>query len=454
LGGLASDYYVSKIINPPAPFSKGENTIYIWLHMITKFKHILITCGITFILATSCVTINVSKIKHDEGRDVYTIKKFGKHIVLRNNNGNVVCSDSFKTFLLQLANNQFIYNYNNSFENDNYISNSDFKLAQAYSQINQLITKGEYYQAIQVIDSLQDNYNSIIKFSDVLFLKGFSYEKLNQADSAKQYYSEFINKSEQKYSARFREYSFADTGHASYIAEKIHARDYFIGIQAHSDNNNFIKPIIPKYYYLGNTDGFTTNSDEWGLKKRKYSFLIGTDYNNHLAVGAGIFQKVNKQLSVFPFIAVSNSIYEGSVALPIQLYKQKNNFWGIKASPFISYNYFNYVYTNNVKQNIYKGFYNGGCKISIAYFINQNISLGSNYKYSIYNSQNPYNIGNDIEIGVKNQYDISMYYKWSKTMGIKAGVRNSNPEIGLLIGTSLFTYNITNNEFMFVLNVY
>jgi hypothetical protein len=413
---------------------------------LKKYATLSVLAIASMIIFSSCAEINLSKIKYDSERDLYYYYKYQRNLILRNDSSKVVRKENFHDFLYQLSATDLQYNFEKCLEKDLVLANSDFQLEKQYSLVQTMLNENKYKEALDYTGKAETLYPSLIYFSDFSFLKALAYERLQISDSALTNYKLFLDKSGQKYSARFNGYVFADTENLEYISERVYALNYAQNRRQINELPQF-KPIIPKYYYDSFSQGFVSNTDDYAYRKNTlFTPLIGTDFNKNLILGIGAFRRISMRTYIFPYAYYSNGSAGISAAMPIQLYQQQNNFRGIKLSPIISFSYVKYIRENSTNVNVNSEFFNFGAKLSARQFLNQKFSIGSHYLYYFFNGRHKYNLSNNHYIWNSNEFDVSLYYHMIKGYSLRGSLINGSPAIGLQIAGLILQYKIKNQQ--------
>ncbi len=416
----------------------------------------LITLTLVSILFGSCtIKLQTKKITYNDKtqRYEYQINKRSA-IHLRNEQLQLIDTINIKEFRIYLEQNKNNYLINNSNEKDGLLKKTDSELAVLYRNANQKLIKGEYREAINKLNKIEDLYSDINKFSDFYFLKAYAFEESGRSDSADFYYTNFLNYSSQTYTNKFRGNRDIDIGDSIYINERNYAAAYLLGTIP-VQKPNFIL-INPKYYYGSYQPGYTYNPED--SHKNTFGtlmYLFGTDFLTEMSAGVQLFINLNKTVNIIPRFFVSPNLYEFSFATPLQVYKSENNNIGVKFTPYIKYlnvrkledGYIEYIINENV--------FSFGGRLSAGYYPYHNFSIGAYYQYNFFNEQNRLLLfDNRVEFWQYNEYDLSAYYNIFKGISLKAGVKNNDIVAGLFLSGWEISYNFTNPGIVLGVDMY
>jgi hypothetical protein len=411
---------------------------------------------IVAIAFSGCARLNVYKIKYNPEKKVYEYPLPGMEpATLRTNSGELVTEENFEGFISELVQMDFRYPFNKRMELASSPKQSDYQIATLYAKSVHQIKEGDYSQASQTIEKLENLYPQAQLYSDLAFLKGYMEEKRGQHNEAIKNYSAYNLFSSQKYSERFREYRYADPNDLYWQQQREYALDYLAG-QPTNTNLVFLQEIKPKYYFTNLQPGFTL-SDE-GLVEHSggiYSISLGTDISSSLAGGFQYYRNLVKGVDINPEFSVSRNMWEVRMALPIQLYRSANNRFAIKLSPFGHYSKINKFRQNDVGVDINEAVFNYGAKASMGFYFIQRLSLGAYYTYNYYNADRPFNTNNQMpDLWWDNEYDVSLYYPLIKGLNLKGGIKSGDWVAGFYLSGWEVSFNINEGNFILRTEMY
>ncbi len=377
---------------------------------------------------TACSTLNPGKINYNPEKEVYEYPLPPlTPVVLRTDSGKLVTNENYNEFVAQMSNRNFRYPFDQRLEIANSLKQSDIEVAAYYAETVDKIRKGDYTGANDAASRLRLIYPPSVKFTDIAFLEGYSLEKKGDIDKANEKYEEFLKYSSQKYSERFRGYRYADMNDELWKQQRVYAAAFpensITGIE-----NDFIQPLHPKYYHIPLHPGYTLNGDGLGEHRRGIiSVSAGRDFDGDISLGAQYYRNLTKGFDINPVFSISKNLVDFNLALPLQIYKAKNDRFGLKLSPFASYmyikNYDSVHPDNTLKQSVF----NFGAKASAGYYIVQKLSIGAYYTWHYYNEKNPMTLtAESVNVWWNNEYDVSLYYNLIKGLSLKSGIKSGN----------------------------
>jgi len=406
-------------------------------------------------MITGCATIRPKKIVFNKEKGIYEYR-FNRRvsITLRNEHQQLVDTTNYEKFRDELDSIKNHYPYRKRLENDGLLRKSDFRLASLYGSINQLIIAGEYQKSLDGLKRLTTLYPEIYEYSDGYFLKGTAFEKLGLADSAKIMYGQFLKYSSQKFSARFRGHRDDDLKDSNYSSERKYATNYLLD-RKQTVSVSFT-PIQPKYYFGSFQPGYTLNrEDQARNSKGILTFLFGNDLMGDLTGGYQYYYPINERFNINPGYATSGNMTIFSLAAPIQLYKSRNNNFGLKFTPFVNYLSFDSLIVNQHKYRFNEHFLNFGARISAGYYPIEHLAIGAYYQTNFYNEANRfYSKKYNIELWIYDDYDVSLYYNIFKGFSLKSGIKNDDLVAGIYWYGWEISYDITRPGLILKVDMY
>lgn len=423
--------------------------------MNTILKNIIIVISI-LIGFSSCSTLNYKNLKYDKKLEVYKYPIDKKtSIFLRNESDQLIDNNNIDSFYVELEKKKFKYPFKESLENDEFLKFTDLEIAKLYSEINEQIDSKEFNSALSKLRQLEAVYPAIVKFSDFYFLKAIAYEQIDSVDKAKESYTDFLNYSSGKYSARFRGYRDLDLNDSIWGLQRKYAKEK-LSNSTTTNYSIFLSDIKPKYHFNSFQPGFLLNPEDYSRGVKWVTMLVfGLDYSNRFGLGYQVNRKLKSNLDLNLWAMASGNTTSLGAAVPIQVYKSPNDRFGIKISPFASFAYTDSIMVDDTSYLIRQGFFNFGAKFSCGYYLLPNLSLGAYYKYNFHNTNNPIlTKNNNINLWWHNEYDLSLYYDISKGLSFKAGLYNGDIVSGLFWSGWEIAYNITNPSLILRIEMY
>ncbi len=417
----------------------------------------LIFCFFVVALAfLGCARLNVYKIKYNPEKKVYEYPLPGMEpITLRTNSRELVTEENFEQFIGELAQMDFRYPFNERMELANSPKESDYQIATLYAESVRKIKEEDYNQASKTIKELENSYPQAILYSDLAFLKGYLEEKRGQHEEAVKNYTAYYSLSSQKYSARFREYLYADPNDTYWLQQRKYASDFIAG-HPQNVNSEFLREIKPKYYFTNLQPGYTL-SDEGKVEHAGgiFSVSLGTDLSSGLAGGFQYYRNLVKGVDINPNFSISRNMWEVKMALPIQLYRSANNRFGIKISPFGHYSKISKLRVSGAYADVNEAVFNYGAKASMGFFIVQRLSLGAYYTYNHYNADRPFNKSSKIsDLWWDNEYDVSLYFPIIKGLNLKGGIKSGDWVAGFYLSGWEVSFNLNERNFILRTEMY
>ncbi|MGF7140958.1 hypothetical protein [Roseimarinus sediminis] len=400
--------------------------------------------------------INLANLKYDEKLDLYQYPVDANNSIYpRDENQHVIGSHNIGSFYTQLEEVEFEYDFTKSIEQDDFLKFIDHQLSRSYSEINQLIISNEFDAALTEINRLEVLYPDITRFSDLLFLKAIAYEHSGSIEQAHASYLDFLNYSSAKYSRRFRGYRDFDRNDSIWALERSFAKEkYFDSTKA--DYSKFLSVIEPKYHYSSFQPGFLINPEDYSRGIDWISmFVFGYDYSNKIGIAYHVSRKLNSRFDMNVWAMSSGNTSSFGAGVPIQIYKSSDNRFAAKISPFVSFAYTDTILVDDATYGIRQGLFNFGAKLSGAFYLLPNLSLGAYYKYNFHNANHPIlTKKHNLSLWWQNEYDLSMYYAILKGLSVKAGVYNGDLVGGILWSGWEISYNITNPGLLLRIDMY
>ncbi|MEX2410467.1 MAG: hypothetical protein WD607_03690, partial [Candidatus Paceibacterota bacterium] len=424
-------------------------------NFIDNMSKLFSTLLLLSIIVSGCtIKLSPSKITYNTDKEIYEYKANKKvSYTLRNENQEIIDSTNVKQFLLSLEQSKNKYPYNKTIEKEHIVKHSDYMLATLYSNAIQNINDKRYSNTITNIDRIENQYKDIYKFSDCSFLKGYAFDQLKMTDSAKIQYTKFLEFSSQKYSSRIHGYRSFDGNDSLFTTE----RKYAI---ARLTDDIPVLPVAfpgttPKLYYGSFQPGYSFNSGEYpSYTNGVIMFLFGSDFSSALNFGIQTYNSLNDFISINPRVFYSKNYLEFAFATPLQLYKSSSNNFGIKLTPFLSYNSIKKARIEGVDYYLDEKIVDFGARISVGYYFIPKLSIGAYYQYNYYNQRHPYVAENGLYMWKNSGYDVSLYYNIYREFSLKAGIKNSDVVVSFFLNGWELGYAITKSEFIVSIDMY
>jgi len=402
-----------------------------------------------------CATIRPERILLNREKGIYEYQVNRKYsVTLRNEFHQLVDTANYEPFKVELHKLKNRYPFNKRLESDKLLKHSDFELSKQYGMINQSLIDGDYQKSLVGLNILPTIYPDIYNYSDWYYLKGFALENLGLADSAWIMYDHFLKYSSQKFTSRFRGHRDDDVDDRIFITERKYANNYLL----HKENTHSVNfsPIKPKYYFGSIQPGYTLNNEDLTRNSRSiFTLLLGIDLNGDLTSGLQSYFKINERFNINLRYATSGNMTEFSLAAPIQLYKSENNQFGIKFTPFMNYLSIDSITLNKHQYLVKENLMNFGARISAGYYLFQNLAIGAYYQTNFYNENNKFQSKqSQIQLWIKDDYDVSLYYNIYKGFSLKSGVRNDDLVAGFVWSCWEISYDISNPGVIFRVDMY
>lgn len=394
-------------------------------------------------MLSSCNTLRLGKVYYDDSKELFAYNSEPYFPVLRNEQLQIVDSSNFEEFKQELYDNDFKYQFELLREKSDILKQSDWKLASVYDKINQSLNSRDYNGVFAYAREAKKIYPDMNLYSDLSFLEGYAFESLGLDSLAKDKYLNFLKYSEKKYSGRQRGYEFADYNDSMYISQRKYSRNFVFNLN--QTEIPVFRSVSPKHHYNSFQPGFSIADEEIKSYRTSIQYLIGLDMNDRFSVGIQLYKPINKTLSIFAQGMISDEIKSFTIGAPTQLFKSFDNGIGIKLTPFLSYLSIESLNGSVISHQKMIDF---GGKLSAGYFIVPNLSLGAYYKYHYYNEWNKFHGNHNLLIWYNNEYDISAYFNLMKEISFKAGIKNSDVVVGLLLSGLELSYAINSKSFI------
>lgn len=223
----------------------------------------------------------------------------------------------------------------------------------------------------------------------------------------------------------------ADPGDSLYLLQRQYARNVLDGHVM--EPPALLPPCPPRFAYQSHQPGFP---EERSFLNRKvlhiYPFL---ERNYGIQWGGGVQAAYRFTPSIMAFAEVSAGKQYQSfrVGLPLQLYQAPNDRFGIKLTPYLSFNTLDSLKSGNSPQRLTGQFFDGGLRLSMGYYLLPTLSIGAYGDYHLRNRQHPWTSPEGQPIYTPNEVDVSLYYGFLENVAIKAGVKNEHLVVGLFM---------------------
>lgn len=251
------------------------------------------------LLITGCYPLKFKKVKYNDQKEIYEYAINNKQsAILRNDSSQLITKSNIEQFEQELKQNKFRYPFKRRQEKSNVIRNSDLQLASTYSQVSAKILSKDYGQGLVEISSLKGQYPEIVNYSDCLFLEAYCYEQLQKQDSANSRYSDFLNYSSGKYSARFRGYRDRDNKDSLWVVQRNYAKHFLLG-QTPIITEDVFKKLNPSYYYSSFHPGYNLNREDLARGVNGYfGYFLGFSMGNYISFGVQTYHKLNDRIDL------------------------------------------------------------------------------------------------------------------------------------------------------------
>jgi hypothetical protein len=333
--------------------------------------------------------------------------------------------------------------------------NKNFECSRFYFGGIRALKASNYTEALTSFDRLMSLYPDARYYSDVLFLKGFCFEKLNDKAQSRSNYNLFVNQSVQKYSKIFSE---SESDLESYQKELRYS-------QESNDNSNYLDESvfsndIPKYYNNVNSPGFNY------LPKSPFvlSWLgLGYGTSSGFFIGLSFLSPLARSVTISPSILYSQNSAGGSLRVPIQVIKFADRRFGFEVTPIVSDYYFYKTQlpdeTDGNYYDIHHNVFNFGLETSIGYYLLPSVYAGLSLQYMYYNQFNKYLTIDSIKgkqylftYWGEASYYLSLRYYFLRELGAEAAVVNNDFLLGFVMNGIYIGYNI--NKQLLTANFY
>lgn len=417
-----------------------------------------ILCIITLtILFSSCATIKVDRIEHNEDKQLYEYPvTVNQSILLRNEGNELITKSNLDSFILELESIENKYPFKERLEQAESLKKTDYEIATLYSNAVDNIKGQQYNAALEKIKGVKTLYPDAINYSDCSFLEAYTFQKMGNQKKASEKYNEYLNFSSGKYSERFRGYRNTNLNDTIWLQQRKYAKNYLSG-QSPKFHNCFLQQITPKFYYNSLQPGYSLNpEDNEESTKHIIMFVFGMDqFSNDFAGGIQYYRSLNKYFDINSLYLTSGDNREVGLAIPIQAYKSEDNRFAIKISPFLQLTNIENLYFEGSELEMDEDIFNYGIKASAGYFFIPKLSIGAYYYYHRYNKHNHYSLeSHPIDIWYDNEYDISLYYNLFKGFSLKSGIKAGDFVAGFYWSGWEMSYNISDGDFVLRVAMY
>ena len=405
-----------------------------------RFSNILLF-GLACIALSSCYPqLKLQKVKlSDAGFFVY--EKNSNLYALRMEDGRLVHRDSLRFFIAEIANQDMRYLVESRSEVPVFFRSDEKALVNIYSNVRQCIEDQRYVDGLAISNQFLLLYPAAYKYTDIAYLKAYLYEKMSAPDSAKVYYTKFLQYSEKRLSGYFRGYSNTNLLDTAFIAERNNALVFLKKGAAIAENRPDYAPMPHKYYYQSFSQGFVLNQEDFGImKKNLYGLSLAYNDVKGLQFGLGTTWLYRDNFIAYAGFMTWQNLMQFKLSTSFQVYKSANNDLGLKLSPALTFS--TSMGAGSDSSHLYQ--INPGCAFSAGYRINQRVYAGASVSVYLYN-QFTHNYF-DKSIYDDNEYDISPYYQLMRGISLKAGIYNNYPVVGFGFTGSFLGYFFKNKS--------
>ncbi|GEM_PF-4149090 len=427
----------------------------------------------------SCTqTSRITRTEYDKTKQLYfaSIENKPGKVYLRDDNNNLIRTEKDKENFISNYNkywsldkkdrtNSFYNNYWSRVFNRELLEVSDrakgYKLTALYFSGIKNMELSNYSMAIKDFDDLISSYSNIQKYSDVLFLKAYCYEKMNDNTDSISNYKMFINQSVQRYSAIFSENPKENTNY--YDKELGYSNN-----SIHNSNNTesiFPRDVLsndtPKFYngdyYSPGFDNYTADS---GAISKGIGFNVGF-VNNSLTYNLEPYFIIPLTPDIYfnPSINLSQYYISAEIKFPIQVYKSDDHRFGFEITPvFNYYHYYQGALTNNNQAALYEindNFFNFGLEASAGFYIIPALYAGLSVYYTYFNQFNNYSAADQINgqdysfnYWTESYYLLTLRYYLFRDIGVETALRNNDILVGFVFRDITLDYDISANQIM------
>ena len=272
------------------------------------------------------------------------------------------------------------------------------------------LTNQKYKQAILHFEKALSLNLSLIFFSDIYFLLGYSYLQNPSSPSfnkTKEYFKKFIDYSQKNISDSF--YKNTKESNDDYQQKIIYAKEF---LESSNSSPKPIKPysfsFSPKYQHY-----FYNHFLVYGYN---YDRRLGRDltlpyyYYDHIGHHAGIMNVFNWNPSL-DTILLLQSIgidYQVFLAIPINIFKTPKENFSLQLMPK---GYIAYQNLAEYNQGVF--YYNFGIGFSLGWYLQQNIFIGFKNDLYWYHPTNKYQISLDPNSTQNQTHSPASFSQWS-----------------------------------------
>lgn len=425
----------------------------------------------------SCTSIHrITQTEYDPDKQVYLAGIEGtlNMIYLRDDQFNLIRNEADKDRFISNFNQYWLMDekdrtneYYNTYARkgldleflNNVDLNKNYECSTLYFSGVKLIKSSNYTEAVSHFDRLIQKYPDIRRFSDVLFLKAYCYEQLNDSNQSVSNYQLFLNTSVQRYS-----YIFAKTEQEDpigYIEEVKYSYQAISNANRQFPQENLSHDIALYYNHEFNA-GFIYQSPQYNID---YNIVVGYNLFDGLNAGMQVIIPINSHLNFIPTIYFSESSIITKFGLPIQIYKSEDHRAGFEVTPLLFYTYY---YRTKLSDDIDAPFesighnvINPGIETSFGYYIFPSLFAALSVKYMLFNQFFNYDIQDKINgvnyqfsYGEESFYRVSLTYYIVRDLGLEGALKNNDFYIGLKTDGLYFGYNISQNKLDFTFYEY
>lgn len=308
---------------------------------------------------------------------------------------------------------------------------NDYKLGQHYEAIRLRFEADDPNAVFGLATSIRQLHPRADWYSNLSFLEGRAFEQLGLDTEAHKKYQDFLRYSARLLPGRHRGAWMADPGDSLYLLQRQYARNVLDGHMM--EPPTLLPPCPPRFVYQPHQPGFPEGREFLNRKVLHLYPFLERNYGIQWGGGVQVAYRFTPSIMAFAEVSAGKQYQSFRVGIPLQLYQAPNDRFGIKFTPYLSFNTLDSLKTGNSPQRLTGHFFDGGLRLSMGYYLLPTLSIGAYGDYHLRNRQHPWTSPEGQPIYTPNEVDVSLYYGFLENVAIKAGVKNEHLVVGLFM---------------------
>lgn len=406
----------------------------------------LFLSGLALILA-GCAGTGPIRLFYDEERAYFLTHPTDVHQPPRLKDGSLVGYDNLADFSEERQVPDYHRKNDYRWAEDTTLQKaSDFKLGQLYDAIRLRFEADDPNAVFGLAAAIRAIHPGADWFSNLSYLEGRAFERLGLDTEARTKYTDFLTYSARLLPARHRGAWAADPGDSLYLLQRLHARGVLEGYLFEAPAP--LPPCPPRYAYQPNQPGFP--EQRWYLNQHNLHLIYFFDRSlgNQLGAGLQVGYRFSPAIKAFFEVSASPQTVALRMGVPLQLYQAPNDRFGVKLTPFVSFNSIDSLKLSHTTERLSGRYLDGGLRLSAGWYLLPTLSIGAYGEYYLRNRQHPWVSPQGVSLYTPNEFDVSVYYGFLEYAALKAGVKNEHIVVGLYMAGWELSWSLNKNQLM------